>query len=125
MENKFLVKKCLKCGAMVKVIDDCNCSCGFECCGEKMEDLIPNSVDASFEKHIPTYEVKGEKIIVKVNHVMEEEHFIKWISLVTNDKELTKYFKPGEEPICEFPYIKSSTIYSYCNKHDLWKTDVE
>lgn len=125
MEKKFIVKKCLKCGAVVKVLDDCNCSCGFECCGEKMEDLIPNSAEASFEKHIPTYEIKGENIEVKVNHVMEDEHYIKWISLVSNDKEITKYFNPGEEPICKFPYIKGSAIYSYCNKHDLWKTDVE
>ena len=31
------------------------------CCGEKMLELIPGSVDASFEKHIPQFEVTGNK----------------------------------------------------------------
>ena len=49
MNNELIIKKCKQCGAIVKVLNDCNCSCGFECCGEKMETLIPNSVDASAE----------------------------------------------------------------------------
>ena len=40
-----------------------------------MVNLISNSVDASYEKHIPTFELVGDEILVKVNHVMEKEHF--------------------------------------------------
>lgn len=126
MGRELIVKKCKKCGAMVKVIEDCNCEgCGIVCCGEQMEVLVPNSVDAAIEKHVPTYEVKDGKIFVKVNHVMEDEHFIEWISIVFDDKECTTYFKPGEEAITHCKYVPGSTIYAYCNKHGLWKKEVE
>ena len=125
MSKEFIVKKCDMCGAVIKVINDCKCACGFECCGEKMRSLEPNSVDAAVEKHVPTYEVKDGKIFVKVNHVMEEEHYIEWITIFYGDKEVTKYFKPGDEPAMHCKYVPGSVIYAYCNKHSLWKKEVE
>ena len=120
------IKKCKKCGAIVKVIEDCHCdNCGIKCCGEQMEVLIPNSVDAAIEKHVPTYEVKDEKIFVRVNHVMEDEHYIEWISIVFDNREVITYFKPGEEVIAHCKYNPGSTIYAYCNKHGLWKCEVK
>ena len=127
MSKELVIKKCLKCGATVKVIEDCKCSgdCGIKCCGEKMQILIPNSVDAAVEKHVPTYEIKDGKIFVRVNHVMEEEHFIEWINIVYENREVTTYFKPGEDPVAYCKYVPGSTIYAYCNKHSLWKKEVE
>lgn len=125
MSRELVIKKCNKCGAIVKVLEDCNCYCGIECCGEEMKKLIPNSVDASVEKHVPTYEIKDGKIFARVNHVMEEEHYIEWISIVYENREVTTYFKPGDEPIANCKYVPGSTIYAYCNKHGLWKKDVE
>ena len=120
------IKKCRKCGAIVKVLEDCHCdNCGIQCCGEQMELLKPNSVDAAFEKHVPTYEVKDGKIFVRVNHVMEQDHYIEWISIVFDGTEKTTYFKPGDEPVAHCKYVPGSTIYAYCNKHELWKTEVE
>ena len=126
MSRELKIKKCNSCKAMVKVLEDCNCdNCGIKCCGEEMKELIPNSVDAAFEKHIPTYEVKDGKIFIKVNHVMEEEHFIEWISIVFDNKECITYFKPGEEATTHCKYVPGSIIYAYCNKHGLWKKEVE
>ena len=126
MSREFIVKKCMSCGAYVKVFGDCTCeNCGIKCCGEQMETLVPNSVDAAFEKHVPTYEVKDGKIFVRVNHVMEEEHYIEWIAIVFDDHEKITYFKPGDEPVAHCKYVPGSTIYAYCNKHGLWKKDVE
>lgn len=123
---EFLIRRCKSCGATVKVINDCNCEgCGISCCGSIMEVLVPNSVDASAEKHVPTYEIKDDKIYVTVNHVMEEEHYIEWISIESEEKECIKYFKPGQEAKTHFKYIPGSTIYAYCNKHELWKKEVE
>ena len=124
--RELIIKKCLKCGAIVKAIEDCNCeNCGIQCCEEKMVKLEPNSVDAAFEKHVPVYEIKDDKIYAKVNHVMEEEHFIEWISFVSDGKEVTKYFKPGEEAEAHCKYAPETVIYAYCNKHGLWKTEVK
>ena len=126
MKNELIIKKCMNCGATVKIIDDCNCKgCGITCCDVPMQVLTANSVDAAVEKHIPTYEVSGDEIIVKVNHVMESEHFIEWISLVDGNKEYTVRLNPGQEATCKFPYLKGATLYAYCNKHGLWKTEVE
>jgi superoxide reductase len=125
--KELVIKKCAQCGALVKVIEDCHCQgCGIKCCGEEMKELVPNSVEAAVEKHLPTYEIKDDKIAVKVNHVMEEEHFIEWITVIyPNGKEITRYFEPGKEAEDYFEYIPGSLIYSYCNKHGLWKKEVE
>ena len=126
MKNALLIKKCASCGALVKVIEDCTCeNCGIKCCGEEMKLLVPNSVDAAVEKHIPTYQLVEDEIFVKVNHVMEKEHFIEWICLVADNKEFFVRLYPEQNAECRFPYIPGSTIYAYCNKHGLWKKDVE
>ena len=124
--EKLDVKKCLKCGALVKVFKNCECKeCGIKCCGENMEMLIPNSDDGAIEKHIPTYEIKDGEIVVTVNHVMEEDHYIEWISICFDNKEHTIYLKPGEKAEMHDKYIQGSIIYAYCNKHQLWKKEVE
>lgn len=127
MKRELIIKKCMSCGATVKVIEDCHCGddCGIKCCGEKMTVLEPNSVDAAAEKHVPTYEIKDGKIFARVNHVMEDEHYIEWISIVSEGKECTTYFKPGDEPVAHCKYVPGAVVYAYCNKHGLWKTEVE
>ncbi len=123
--RELVIRKCKSCGAVVKVLDDCNCKCGIVCCDELMEVVKANAVDASFEKHVPTYEIKDDKIIVKVNHVMEDDHYIEWIAGVSDDTDEFKYLKPGDEPVAEFKYVKGMILYSYCNKHSLWKVEVK
>lgn len=126
MKNELTIKKCKSCGAIVKVIEDCNCdACGIICCNEPMEILEPNSVDAAVEKHVPTYEKVEDEILVKVNHVMEKEHFIEWVSMVADNKEYTVKLLPEQNAEAKFPYISGATIYAYCNKHGLWKKEVE
>ena len=126
MSKEIIIKKCKKCGAVVRALKDCNCEkCGIKCCEEEMKVLKPNSVDAAMEKHIPVYQIEDGVIVASVNHVMEEDHYIEWISFVSDDKEVTTYFKPGDKPIASCIYTDNLTIYAYCNKHELWKIDVE
>lgn len=126
MKRELIIKKCLKCGALVEVINDCNCdNCGIKCCGEKMVELFPNSVEAAFEKHIPTFEKVEDEIFVNVNHVMEKEHFIEWIAMVTDTRVCKVTLFPEQNAECRFKYIPGSKIYAYCNKHGLWSKEVE
>ena len=126
MNNELIIKKCNSCGAMVKVLEDCTCNnCGIKCCEENMQVMIPNSVDTAIEKHIPTYKIIDNEIVVKVNHVMEKEHYIEWITLVKENREYTVKLYPEQNAECKFPYLKESTLYAYCNKHGLWKAEVE
>ena len=124
--RELVIKKCNKCKAMVKVFEDCNCpSCGIKCCGEEMKVVKANSTDGAVEKHVPTYVIKDDEIIVEVNHVMEDDHYIEWICAVSDNEEQIKYLKPGMKAKARFKYVPKMSLYSYCNKHSLWKADVE
>lgn len=126
MKNELIIKKCTSCGAMVKVLADCTCeNCGIKCCGEQMVTLTPNSVECAIEKHIPTYERVEDEVYVKVPHVMEKEHYIEWVAMVAENKECMVKLYPEQDAEARFKYIPGSTIYAYCNKHGLWKIDVE
>lgn len=125
MENKLVIKKCNKCGTMVKMINSDNCENTIQCCGNIMEELLPNSVDAAVEKHIPNYEKVEDEIFVTVNHVMEKEHYIEWLALVTQNKEYFVTLYPEQEAQTRFPYTEGATLYAYCNKHGLWKKEIE
>ena len=73
MKNEFKLKTCTKCGATVEIMKDCTCdNCGIKCCGQEMVEVKPNTVDASSDKHMPTYEVIGQYIVASVNHVTIE-----------------------------------------------------
>ena len=124
--KELVLKKCLKCGALVKVLKDCECdNCGIRCCGEPMKEIKTNSTDGAIEKHIPTYTVDKDKIIVNIAHVMEEDHYTEWICLLTDNKEEYVYLNKFEEPKATFDKVTKGNIYSYCNKHGLWKTEIK
>lgn len=121
----MILKKCNKCGALIKVLQDCECKdCGIKCCEENMSLVKSNSTDAAFEKHIPTFEIIGDKMKVIVNHVMDEDHYIEWISLESNDTEIMVKLAPGQSAEVTFPYMKDATLYAYCNKHGLWENKI-
>ncbi len=124
--KELVIKECLKCKATVKVIKDCKCDdCGITCCGNQMKEIKANVSDGAVEKHKPTYTFDGEFLVVTVNHVMDEEHYIEWICLLTDNKEEYVYLKPGDNPTIKFNKVKSGKIYSYCNKHGLWVEDIK
>ena len=100
----------------------------LSCCGKPMEHLVANSVDAAQEKHVPVCKVEGDKLVVSVGnveHPMAEDHYIMWIAQVTDNQTTRVRLNPGDLPRAEFPIVGECVIYAYCNKHGLWKTDVE
>ena len=94
---------------------------------ENVEDKVlkANDVDAAFEKHVPQIERKDNRLIITVNHVMEEDHYIEWIMVDYGDKQIIKHFQPGEEPKLDVGAADSITAYSYCNKHSLWSNEIK
>ncbi|MGE4213952.1 MAG: desulfoferrodoxin family protein [Anaerotignaceae bacterium] len=122
-ETKFFV--CKHCGNLIGMIE--NSGVPIVCCGEKMTELVANTVDASLEKHTPVVSVNGDKVEVvvgSVEHPMLEEHFIKWIYLETKKGGQRKSLKPGEAPKAAFVVTDDEpvAVYAYCNLHGLWKT---
>lgn len=120
---------CRHCGNMVGMLKSSGVP--MICCGEKMEELVPNTVDAATEKHVPVVEVKGNQVKVTIGsviHPMLEEHHIEWIYLDTNQGGQRKSLEIGKEPVATFALAegeKPLAAYEFCNIHGLWKTDIQ
>ena len=120
-------KICRHCGNLVELIQDKKVP--VVCCGEKMEELVPNTVEASGEKHVPVVTVADGKVEVNVgavNHPMIPEHFIQWVALETDQGVLRQTLQPGEAPAAVFALgtAKPVAVYAYCDLHGLWKTSL-
>ncbi len=117
--------QCSHCKNIITYVD--NKGVPVMCCGEKMQELVPGTVAAAQEKHVPVVEKNGNKVSVKVGsvtHPMLEEHSIIFIAIETKNGSQIKYLKPGEEPAAEFALADGDEFvaaYEYCNLHGLWK----
>lgn len=116
--------KCEHCGNIVMYVENKNVP--VSCCGTAMKELVPNTVDAAAEKHVPVVTVDGNKVtavVGEVTHPMIPEHYIMWIAIETNKGSQIKYLKPNEAPEAEFMLAEGETLvatYEYCNLHGLW-----
>ena len=116
---------CAHCGNIIEKVKDAGVP--VMCCGQKMEELVPGTTDASVEKHVPVWTVEGNKVIVdvgSVEHPMIPEHYIEWVSLETKQGTQRKHLKPGQAPkvcftLCEGDEVVA--VYEHCNLHGLWR----
>lgn len=124
-----LFYRCKGCGNFVMFVDE-KTRCTPKCCGEPMEELVANTVDAAVEKHVPQVAVDGNIVKVQVGstiHPMLEAHYIQFICLETDKGVQIKYLEPGEEPKAEFALAggeKAIAVYEFCNLHGLWKKEL-
>lgn len=124
MTEQRQVYKCNVCGNIVEVL---HAGVGeLVCCGQPMELLKENTVDAATEKHVPVIEKTETGVKVKVGsvpHPMEEKHYIEWIEIIADGKTYRKFLKPGDVPEAEFQITAEQiTAREYCNIHGLWKS---
>lgn len=125
MKTQFYI--CRHCGNLIGMIKDAGVN--VVCCGEKMEPLVPNTVDASGEKHLPVVTAGDGFIEVNVgsvDHPMLPEHFIEWVYVKTENGGQRKALKPGDAPKVKFLLgeDKAVAVYAYCNLHGLWMTEL-
>ena len=125
METKFYV--CSHCGNLIELVNDAGVP--VFCCGQKMDALNPNTVEASVEKHLPVVSVEGDVLHVNVgaaDHPMIPEHFIGWVYVQTASGGQRKALNPGEAPHLTFHLggEKPIAVYAYCNLHGLWMTSL-
>ena len=117
--------RCEHCGNIIEMVNDSGVP--VMCCGQKMTELIPGTVDAALEKHVPVYTVEGNKVMVTVGaveHPMLPEHYIQWIAIETKQGSQRKALSPGEKPAACFTLCEGDelvAVYEYCNLHGLWK----
>ena len=123
MSQRYFI--CEHCKNIIAYVD--NKGVPVMCCGQKMTELIPNTVEAASEKHVPVYEIENNKIKVKVgsaDHPMTDEHHIAWVSVETKQGHQRKIIENGSKPEVEFMLSEDDeliAVYAYCNLHGLWK----
>ena len=124
MATKFF--KCNTCGNVVtKVVDS---RVPVVCCGKPMEELMPNTVDAATEKHVPVVtwlddsHIKVE--VGSVAHPMTEEHHIVFIYVETERGGIRINLKDKPEAEVCVCNEKVVAVYEYCNLHGLWKASL-
>lgn len=124
VSQRLQVYKCAVCGNMVEVLF----VGGGElvCCGQPMNLIAENTIDASREKHVPVIEKIADIVKVKVGsipHPMEEKHFIQWVELLDGEIVYRQFLKPGQSPEASFciKAIGKVSAREYCNLHGLWK----
>jgi len=125
-KQKFYI--CKHCGNMAGLIKDEGVP--MVCCGDEMTELVPNTVEASVEKHLPAVTVTGDAITVAVGgvpHPMEKTHNIPFVYVETERGGQRKCLKVGEEPKLSFAFAddKPIAVFAYCNLHGLWKTEIK
>ena len=96
--------RCAHCGNVAfKLVDK---GVPLFCCGQKMDELVPNTTDGALEKHVPAVSRDGKEVSVQVGsviHPMLEEHYI------------------GDEPVLKVSSEAPVTAYELCNLHGFWK----
>jgi len=123
MAERLEIYKCNVCGNIVEVLHG---GVGeLVCCGEPMERLKENTVDAAKEKHVPVIEKTATGFKVKVGsvpHPMRPEHHIEWIELVADGAAYRKFLAPGGKPEAEFCLAaRKVSALEHCNLHGLWR----
>ncbi|MBQ2993008.1 MAG: desulfoferrodoxin [Alistipes sp.] len=118
--------KCNHCGNVIeKVVDK---GVPVVCCGERMQELIPNTVDASGEKHVPVVTQLDENTIKvevgSVAHPMLEEHHIAFIYVETERGGIRVNLTDKPEAVVYLGDERPIAVYEYCNLHGLWKTEL-
>ena len=124
MTTKFY--KCETCGnVVVKLVDS---KVPVMCCGKKMEVLVPNTVDASNEKHVPVVTMLDDKRmkveVGSVAHPMEAAHHIAFIYVEMENGGIKVDLTDKPEAIIYIGDQKPVAVYEYCNLHGLWKTEL-
>lgn len=137
--------KCNHCGnIVVKYVDG---GVTPSCCGEPMTELVPQTTEGPFEKHLPVL-VSSEsdemratgkenlepgiscaelKIRVgDVAHPMKPEHHIEFIFLETQEGGQLVELRHNANPEASFCVCKChpTAVYEYCNIHGLWKKEI-
>ena len=124
-KQRFFI--CKHCGNIIGLIKDQGVP--LVCCGEKMAELVPNTVEASVEKHLPVATLSETNLNVSVGsvaHPMEEGHHITFVYVETENGGQRKCLKVGQPPDATFCFTedKPVAVFAYCSLHGLWKTDI-
>ncbi|MCQ2312243.1 MAG: lipocalin family protein [Paludibacteraceae bacterium] len=127
MKTEFY--RCPICGNIIlRVI---NSGVTPECCGQPMQKLEANTIDASHEKHVPVITRLGKgsyRVTIGAEpHPVTDEHHINFIYLATEHGGQLRYLTTGGPAEADFCDCNDPIVgaYAYCNLHGLWFADAK
>lgn len=107
---------CERCKNLVEVVYETPVP--LMCCGQKMTELVPNTVDAATEKHVPEVTVEGNVVkaqVGSVEHPMEDKHYIMFILLETDQEYVEKTLNQVKNQLLNSLYLKVKNQLLYTN----------
>ena len=127
MIKKKSIYMCNKCHNIIESLWDGNPS--ISCCGEIMQELTVNTVDAAVEKHVPVLERDSDFVKVKVGsvaHPMTPQHYILFVEVLHGQDVYRHDFREGdslaEATFCIPDDGQPLVAREFCNLHGLWAT---
>lgn len=93
----------------------------ISCCGITLPKLEKEDEN---EEHIIQVERVEDEYLVKINHPMDKNHFITFVSYVTENKIQVERFYPQGEALTRFKINGHGKIYAYCNHHGLYEREI-
>ena len=115
LKSKFSV--CPICGNIIHTMGENTNSC----CGINLPIL---EAELENEKHVINCEMVENEYYIWINHDMSKEHYISFITYVTNDRcEMVKLY-PEQNAEARFLKRSKGIIYAYCNKDGLIKKKI-
>lgn len=120
---------CNICGKIIAVLSDTDTP--TDCCGQAMQELVPNCAGEFAEKHTPVFTQTANTVLVKISnipHPMTDEHSISWIGIRTAKCFQFRELQPGCRPEANFCLVSGDcveAVYTYCNLHGLWCSEAK
>jgi len=124
MADKTQIYHCEICGQVVSVLTK---GAGtLVCCGVDMTLLVPNSTDASEEKHVPVVTRDGDTYTIEVGevpHPMEPNHYIDFIVFECAGSSCVYKLDVDGPPSKTITMCtcEPTAVYAFCNIHGLFK----
>ena len=113
-KGKFYV--CPVCGNVIQTSGEAVISC----CGITLPPLEAEIPDQEHSLNVETVE---DEYYVTMNHPMTKEHYISFISAISDQRvQLIKLYPEGNAE-ARFKISRVRKLYAYCNRHGLFEVD--
>ena len=113
-KGKFYV--CPVCGNVIQTSGEAVISC----CGITLPPLEAEIPDQEHSLNVETVE---DEYYVTMNHPMTKEHYISFISAISDQRvQLIKLYPEGNSE-ARFKISRVRKLYAYCNRHGLFEVD--
>lgn len=92
----------------------------LSCCGVALPPLEAEEPDLE-GPHAPAFARSEDDWLISIDHPMEKDHFISFVSLVTMDGMVLRKLYPEQPPRVRIPALGSGFLYVCCNRHGLFR----